>query len=145
VGRFGFLDGDRVAITGHSWGGYSAFRCLADRPDVYRAAVVTAPGLNPYKTVLFECYLDLPQRNPEGYAFANPFPLAERLQGELMIGVGTSDHSTWTDSMKLSEALIRAGKVHEFVLLPGTPHGFDPLHDDYFWRRAAAFLDRCLD
>jgi hypothetical protein len=30
------------------------------------------------------------------------------------------------------------------VVLPGTPHGFDPLHDDYFWRRASAFLERCL-
>jgi dipeptidyl-peptidase-4 len=34
-----------------------------------------------------------------------------------MITYGTSEHATWTDTIKLSEVLIRAGKQHEFVVL----------------------------
>jgi dipeptidyl-peptidase-4 len=41
-----FLDGDRVGVYGHSWGGYYAFRCLVDRPDVYKAAASSAPGFD---------------------------------------------------------------------------------------------------
>jgi dipeptidyl aminopeptidase/acylaminoacyl peptidase len=142
--RYDFIDGARVGITGHSWGGYSAFRCLADRPDVYRAAVCSAPGFDPYSSLLYECYLDLPAANPEGYAFAATYPLAERLEGALLIAVGTSDRGCWTDAVKMSEALIRAGKAHEFVVLPGQYHAFDSVHEAYFWHKLTDFFARHL-
>jgi dipeptidyl aminopeptidase/acylaminoacyl peptidase len=138
--RHPYLDGERVGIIGHSWGGYSSFRCLADRPDVYRAAVASSPGFDPYNLLLSECYLDLPHKNPDGYRFAETFPLAASLQGELLLAVGTSDHATWTDALKMSEALIRAGKQHEFVVLPEAYHGYGTVHDAYFRRKVAAFF-----
>ena len=138
--RHDFIDRTRVGIIGHSWGGYSAFRCLADRPDVYRAAVAASPGFDPYASLLYECYLDMPQDNADGYAFASPFPLASKLDGALMLAAGTSDHGTWTDAVKMSEALVRAGKMHEFVLLPGQYHHYDTIHDAYYWQKVAAFF-----
>ncbi|MEU9886716.1 prolyl oligopeptidase family serine peptidase [Sphaerisporangium sp. NPDC051011] len=43
--RHSFIDLSRGAgVTGHSWGGYTTFRLLADRPDVYSAGVAFAPG-----------------------------------------------------------------------------------------------------
>ncbi len=142
--RHPFIDATRVGVIGHSWGGYAAFRCLADRPDIYRAAVCSAPGFDPYYGVLCEPYLDLPQRNPDGYAFADAIPLASKIRGPVMIAAGTADHVTWTDAIKMSEALIRDGKPHEFVVLPEQYHSYDNLHDDYFWRKAGAFLARHL-
>jgi dipeptidyl aminopeptidase/acylaminoacyl peptidase len=138
--RHSFMDGERVGIIGHSWGGYSSFRCLADRPDVYKAAVASSPGFDPYNLLLSECYLDLPQKNPDGYRFAETFPLAASLEGGLLLAVGTSDHATWTDALKMSEALIRAGKLHELVVLPEAYHGYGTVHDTYFWRKVAGFF-----
>lgn len=138
--RHDFFDGDRVGVNGHSWGGYSAFRLAAERPDVYRAAISSAPGFDPYSSVLYECYLGLPQQNKAAYDAANCLNLADRLASAFMIACGTSDHATWTDAMKLSEALIRAGKDHDFVPLPEQYHGYDSQHDTFFWRRAESFF-----
>lgn len=142
--RHGFLAAANVGVIGHSWGGYSAFRLAADRPDVYTAAVSSAPGFDPYSSVLYECYLGLPQSNRAAYQKAETYPLADRMEAAFLLACGSSDHATWTDSMKMSEALIRAGKDHEFVVLPEQLHGFDSVHDTYFWRKVAAFFDTHL-
>ncbi|MEU9886715.1 prolyl oligopeptidase family serine peptidase [Sphaerisporangium sp. NPDC051011] len=94
--------------------------------------------------MIYECYLGLPQDHPDAYEAAQTLTLAGQLQGELMIATGTSDHATWGDSVKMSEALIRAGKDHEFVVLPEQYHGFDSVHDRYFWRKAGGFFARHL-
>lgn len=138
--RHDFIDGDWVGVAGHSWGGYSAFRLLADRPDVYRAAMSSAPGFDPYSSVLYECYLGLPQHNRQAYDAANTLSLAGKVDGAFLLACGTTDHATWTDAIKMSEALIRAGKDHEFVVMPEQPHGFDSAHDSYLWRKATGFF-----
>jgi dipeptidyl-peptidase-4 len=140
--RHSYIDLDRVGITGHSWGGYSTFRCMLDEPDVYKAGAVSAPGFDVYSSVLYECYLGLPQVNPEGYRKADLYPLAAQLKGEVLIAGGTSDHATWTDAIKMSEALIRAGKLHQFVPLPEQYHGFDSVHEEYLDRCFTKFFDQ---
>ncbi|HEY1366854.1 MAG TPA: alpha/beta fold hydrolase [Gaiellaceae bacterium] len=139
-----FLDGDRVGVYGHSWGGYHAFRCLVDRPDVYKAAASSAPGFDVYSLLLYECYLGLPQENPDVYRAAEVFRRAGEVRGEYMILNGTADHYTFTDAIKMSEALIQAGKSHEFVVLPEQTHEYDKVHDGYFWRKVGDFFHRAL-
>ncbi|SEP47036.1 S9 family peptidase [Amycolatopsis saalfeldensis] len=138
--RHPFLSAAKVGVVGHSWGGYSAFRLAAERPDVYTAAVSSAPGFDPYSSVLYECYLGFPQTDRAAYRKAEVYPLAAQLKAEFMLVCGSIDHATWTDAMKMSEALIRAGKDHEFVVLPEQMHGYDEVHDAYFWRKVAGFF-----
>ena len=107
---------------------------------MYRAAVSSAPGFDPYASLLHECYLGLPQLSREAYEAADPFALVTRLSGSLLIACGTSDQKTWSDAVKMSEALIRAGKCHEFVVLPEQRHSYDSTHDSYFWRKVAGFF-----
>jgi dipeptidyl aminopeptidase/acylaminoacyl peptidase len=145
--RFSFLDGSRVGVTGGSWGAYTSTRLLADRPDVYAAAVSFAPGYDPYSSVLYECYLGLPQ-DPGGkaiYDAANVLERAGAVTKPLLLAGGTSDHATWSDAVKMSEALIQAGVDHDFVVLPEQYHGFDLVHERFFYRKLAAFFARHLD
>jgi dipeptidyl aminopeptidase/acylaminoacyl peptidase len=142
--KYAFIDGTRVGVTGGSWGGYSSTRLLLEAPDVYRCAVSAAPGYDPYASVLYECYLGLPQDNPEAYRAANVIPLAPKLAGALMIVCGTADHFCWPDAMKMAEALIRAGKDHEFVVLPEQGHGSDSQHGAYSDQKLAAFFAKHL-
>lgn len=144
VARFPYLDGSRVGVTGHSWGGYSSSRLLLDAPDVYKCAVSSAPGYDPFASVLYECYLGLPQSNRAAYDAADVVRLGPKLQGALMIVCGTSDHFCWPDAMKLSESLIRAGKDHEFVPMPEQGHGYAGPSNDYMQRKRAEFFDRHL-
>ncbi|WP_276329057.1 alpha/beta hydrolase family protein [Crossiella equi] len=113
---------------------------VADRPDHYSAAVSSAPGFAPYSSVLYECYLGFPQTDREAYRKAETYPLATNLEAAYLLACGTVDHATWTDSLKMSEALIQAGKAHEFVALPGQFHAFDSLHDGYFWEKVGTFF-----
>jgi dipeptidyl aminopeptidase/acylaminoacyl peptidase len=138
--RHDFIDGDRIGVMGHSWGGYSAFRLLTDRPDLYRAGISNAPAFDLYRSSLYETYLGLPQHNRAAYDAADALSRAPRVERPLMIACGTSDNMTWSDSIRMSEALIHAGKSHEFVVLPGQPHWFDSTHDGYFWRKVAGFF-----
>lgn len=142
--RYAFIDLDRVGVTGGSWGAYFGLRCLIDQPDLYKAAVVFAPGFDPYGCVLHECYLGFPQSNADGYRRADLFSKVAQVQGALMLVGGTADHATWGDAIKMAEALIRAGKDHDFVALPEQVHGFGSVHDDYRERKAADFFRRHL-
>ncbi|USX53810.1 DPP IV N-terminal domain-containing protein [Lentzea sp. HUAS12] len=138
--RHSFLSEAPVGVIGHSWGGYSAFRLAAERPDVYTAAVSSASGFDPYSSVLYECYLGFPQTDADAYRDAAVYPLAERMSAEFMLLCGTIDHSTWSNNVTMSEALIRARKQHEFVVLPGQPHSYDAAHNSYYWRKVSDFF-----
>jgi dipeptidyl-peptidase-4 len=142
--REGFLDATRIGIFGHSWGGYFAFRCLSDRPDIYKAAVSYAPAFDVYAALYYESYLGFPQYNRRAYEAAETFPRARDLQGALMLACGTGDHFQWSDTVKMAESLIQAEKQYEFVVLPGQAHFFDPSHDRHFWRKVANFFMRHL-
>jgi len=78
------------------------------------------------------------------YQKSETYPLAQHMQAAFLFACGSADHATWTDSMKMSEALILAGKEHEFVVLPEQIHGFDSAHDAYFRRKVATFFDTHL-
>ena len=140
--RHSFMDLDRVGIWGHSWGGYYAFAALAQATDLYRAAVSSAPGFNPYSSLLYEPYLDLPGRAKAAYDFAQPYRLAPRIKGRLMLAGGLADFATFPEFMRMSRALIDAGIDHEQVVLPEEGHGYTGVAEDYFIRKLVDFFER---
>ena len=142
--RHAFIDDGKVGVMGDSWGGSSAFRLSAERPDIYGAAVCAGPGFDPYSSVLYEPYLGLPQEDTGPYEAASCVAVAVEQQAELLIVVGSADFFSWSDTHKVSEQLIRAGKQHELVVLPGQLHAYDSVHDRYFGRKYAAFFARHL-
>lgn len=144
IDRHSWMDGDRVGIMGHSWGGYFATAALIQAPDLYRAAVASSPGFIPRESILYEPYLGLPANNPEAYARADLTRQAERLKGALLLVAGTSESAPISDSMKMTRALIDAGIDHEFVVLPGEFHAYSGATERYFIDKAVAFLDRHL-
>ncbi|MYE10338.1 MAG: prolyl oligopeptidase family serine peptidase [Gammaproteobacteria bacterium] len=140
--RHPFMDLDRVGIWGHSWGGYYAFAALAQAPDLYRAAVSSAPGYNPYASLLYEPYLDLPHRAKSAYEFASPYRLAPQVRGRLMLVGGLADFATFPEFMRMSRALIDAGIDHDQVVLPEEGHGYTGVAEDYYIRKLAGFFAR---
>jgi dipeptidyl aminopeptidase/acylaminoacyl peptidase len=142
--RHPFIGAGKVGVMGDSWGGSSAFRLALERPDLYGAAVCAGPGFDPYGSVLYEPYLGLPEDDPSPYDAASCVRDAGKQQAELLVVSGTADFFSWSDALKVSEQLIRAGKQHELVVLPGQVHVYDALHDGYFGRKYADFFARHL-
>jgi dipeptidyl aminopeptidase/acylaminoacyl peptidase len=120
-----YIDLSRVGIFGHSFGGYMALHAILTAPDVYHVAVASAPGLDlsEHWRSDTEPYLGLPEENRELDEYASNLRLAGNLKGKLLLIHGTSDVSVrFSNTMKMVEALIRAEKPFDLLVLPDQPH-----------------------
>jgi dipeptidyl-peptidase 4 len=124
------LDLTRVGIRGWSFGGYLAALAVLRRPDVFHAAVAGAPVTDQrlYDTHYTERYLGTPQDDPEVYA-VNSLVTDEGLSGAaephrpLMLIHGLADDNVAAaHTLRLSTALLAAGRPHEVLPLSGVTH-----------------------
>jgi dipeptidyl-peptidase-4 len=124
------LDLGRVGIRGWSYGGYLAALAVLRRPDVFHAGVAGAPVTDwrLYDTHYTERYLGHPGERPEVYA-ANSLVTDEGLSGAagrvrpLMIIHGLADDNVVAaHTLRLSSALLAAGRPHEVLPLSGVTH-----------------------
>ncbi|MFV1988754.1 MAG: DPP IV N-terminal domain-containing protein, partial [Gemmatimonadota bacterium] len=134
-----WLDLDRVGMFGGSWGGYMTIRALVLAPDFYKAGVATYPVADLYDhwSSPIEPYMDLPQNNPEGYEYASSLRLVDRIEGKLLLIHGTMDvNATFSATMKIVEAMTRAGKPYDLVIFPELNHRISPILS--YWVDAVA-------
>jgi dipeptidyl-peptidase-4 len=123
--RYPEMDLARAGIFGWSFGGYFSAMAAMRRPDVYRAAVAGAPvnDWRDYDTHYTERYLGLPQANPEGYRRSAVETWCPDLRVPLLVVHGTADDNVYfMHSLKLTDALFRAGRPYDFLVLPGFTH-----------------------
>ena len=136
-----YMDLERVGIYGYSWGGYFALRGMLTAPDVFSVGVVGAPGELTESALINEPYMGTPAHNPRGYAQALNAPLAEQLSGELLLIHGTADvNAPLSTSMRMVDALIRADRDFDLLVLPGATHSLSGQAGDYAARRTRDFF-----
>lgn len=119
------LDRGRVGIIGWSFGGYLAALAVLRRPDVFHAAVAGAPVTDwpLYDTFYTERYLGLPDAEPEAYKRSSILDDAPRLDRPLMIIHGLADANVVAaHTLRLSSALLAAGRPHTVLPLSGVTH-----------------------
>jgi dipeptidyl-peptidase-4 len=124
------MDLSRVGVTGWSFGGYFTAMATIRRPDVFKAGVAGAPVVDfaDYDTAYTERYLSTPEEDPNGYKVSNVLTYAANLSRPLLIMHGlTDDNVYFQNTVKLTQALIKAGKPYNLLLLPGTHLLPDPL------------------
>jgi dipeptidyl-peptidase 4 len=143
--KFPELDGDRVGIVGWSFGGYMAANGVLRKPEVFKAAVAGAPVTDweDYDSHYTERYMGLLPESKKAYDDASLIPLAKDLKRPLMLVHGTADDNVYyRHTLKLSDALFRAGKDFETVALPGVTHMYsaDPVVMERLWSKTAGFF-----
>ncbi|HEX6559580.1 MAG TPA: S9 family peptidase [Longimicrobiales bacterium] len=121
-----YVQGDRMAIHGTSYGGYSTVFTMEQYPDVFRAGIANSPGTDwsLYDTIYTERYMGLLPENKAGYDAASAVAGAARLKGYLLLvhsGMDENVHPQHT--MQLLTALLEAGKDAEFRFFPPGAHG----------------------
>ena len=120
------LDLDRVAIRGWSFGGYLAALAVLRRPDRFHAAVAGAPVTDwrLYDTHYTERYLGHPDTDPDAYERCDLTAEAASLTRPLLLVHGLADDNVVAaHTLKLSRALLEAGRPHEVLPLSGRhPH-----------------------
>lgn len=124
------IDTTRVAIRGWSFGGYLAALAVLRRPDVFHTAVSGAPVTDwaLYDTHYTERYLGSDPDDP-AYAASSLTSDAPKLRRPLMLIHGLADDNVVAaHTLRLSRALLEAGRPHEVLPLSGVTH-FTPSED----------------
>jgi dipeptidyl-peptidase-4 len=121
------MDLGRVGIAGGSFGGYLAALAVLRRPDVFRAAVAEAPVADwrDYDTHYTERYLGLPSEAAKAYERSSLLTWAGAAETArpILVFHGTADDNVlFLHSVKLADALLRAGRPAALVPLAGATH-----------------------
>jgi dipeptidyl-peptidase-4 len=119
------LDLARVGIRGWSFGGSLAALAVLRRPDVFHAAVAGAGVTDQllYNAHWRERFLGHPGKFPERYEACSLVLAAPKLTRPLLLMHGLADDNVYpANTLRLSSALLAAGRPHEVLLLPGIGH-----------------------
>lgn len=143
----GFVDPERIGITGWSYGGYMTIHAMLLAPDVFKVGVAGAPvtDWHNYDTIYTERYMGLPEENAKGYDASSNVKNAAKLQGKLLILHNIEDDNVlFQNTMQMVNALEQANKQYFLQLYPQKTHGvFGPLRRPLD-EAMLAFFDRNL-
>jgi len=131
--RHDFIDIDRVGIFGHSGGGFMTAAALLVYPDFFKVGVSSAGNHdnNVYNRWWSERHHGVKKIvdkdgnvSWDGRIPTNP-ELAKNLKGHILIVHGDIDNNVHpANSIRLVDALIKANKKFDFMIMPGQRHGF---------------------
>ncbi|MBT5425098.1 MAG: S9 family peptidase [Bacteroidetes bacterium] len=146
---FSWIDGERLAIYGHSYGGYTSAFTMLTHPGVFKAAIVAAPVTDHllYDCILTERSMGLIENNAEGYKQSSVITHAGNLEGELLLAHSLMDENVHPqNTFQLVNAFNMAGKDFVLKIYPPGAHGIATdlttymlLNGQYF-----KFLERVL-
>jgi len=143
-----YVDSERAAVYGWSYGGYMTLRLLLLAPAIFKAGIAGAPVTfwEGYDTHYTERYMGSPTSNADAYRAASVLTHVEALRGHLLVVHGMVDENVhFRHTARLITALIEAGKPYEAVLFPEERHMPRRAADlVYLERRLVEFLLRHL-
>lgn len=151
--RHPFIDINRVGIHGHSGGGFMSTAAVLVYPDFFKVAVSSAGNHDNsiYNRWWSEKHHGVRETvNDKGdtsfvYSIEKNPDLARNLKGKLLLFHGDIDNNVHpANTMRVVDALIRANKRFDMMLLPGQRHGFGNMTEYFFWRMADYFSNHLL-
>jgi len=121
-----YVDGDRLAIMGTSYGGYSTTYTLMTHPGVFKVGIANSAVTDQrlYDDVYTERYMGLLADNAEGYKKSSVLTYAANLKDHLLLIHSMSDDNVHpANTMQLLTALTNAGKDVDLRIYPLGAHG----------------------
>jgi dipeptidyl-peptidase 4 len=143
----GFVDRDRIGITGWSYGGYMTIHCMLLAPDFFKVGVAGAPvnDWRNYDTIYTERYMDTPANNAARYDSSSNVPNAAKLRGRLLIVHNFEDDNVlFQNTMQMANALEKANKRFVMQIYPQKTHGVSGTLRKPLYEEMTAFFDEHL-
>jgi dipeptidyl-peptidase-4 len=122
-----FVDGDRLGIYGHSYGGYMTLVAMLRAPDQFKVGVAGSPVTDwrLYDTGYTERFMGTPADNKEGYDLSDGAAGAKNLKGKLLVIHALMDENVhFANAAHLFDALVAADKHFDVFVFPGERHGY---------------------
>ncbi|MBE8714948.1 S9 family peptidase [Sphingobacterium hungaricum] len=151
--KYDFIDIDRVGIFGHSGGGFMSTAAMLVYPDFFKVAVSSAGNHQNdiYNRWWSERHHGVAEKvsvkgdTTFSYQIEKNTELAKNLKGKLLLATGDIDNNVHpANTIRMADALIKANKRFEFLLLPGQRHGFGNMTEYFFWKMTDYFSEHLL-
>ncbi|MDO5979648.1 S9 family peptidase [Flavivirga spongiicola] len=149
-----YINIDKIGIYGHSGGGFMSTAAMLVYPDFFKAAVSSAGNHDNsmYNSWWSETHHGIKEKKDADnnisyeYAIDKNQSLASNLKGHLMLITGDIDNNVHPGgTIRMANALIKANKRFDFMIMPGQRHGFGNMTEYSFWLRADHFSKYLLD
>ena len=148
--RHSYIDINRVGIHGHSGGGFMSTAAMCQYPDFFKAAVSCAGNHdnNIYNRWWSETHhgvketIDAKGDTTFVYRISTNPQIAHKLKGHLLLVHGDIDNNVHPgNTLRVVDALIRAGKRFDMLILPQQRHGFGNMNEYFYWRLVDYFSE----
>lgn len=146
--KYAYIDESKVGITGHSGGGFMSTAAMLVYPDFFKAAVSNAGNHDNsiYNRWWSEKHhgvkeiISLKGDTSFKYSIDKNPDLAKNLKGHLLLMHGDVDNNVHpANSIRVANALMKAGKRFDFLIIPGQRHAFGDMTEYAFWKLADHF------
>ena len=145
LGEQPWVDKERIAIWGWSFGGFNTLMSMSEGREVFRCGIAIAPPTSwrYYDTIYTERFMRTPKENPTGYDEC-PISRAEKLHGALLLCHGMADDNVhFRNTAEYTEALVQADKDFSQLVYTNRNHsiyGGNTRH--HLFRQCIQFFDR---
>lgn len=148
-----FINIDKVGIFGHSGGGFMSTAAMLVYPDFFKVAVSSSGNHDNtmYNSWWSETHHGVQEEIGTDsiikyiYEIDKNQSLAKNLKGKLMLVTGDVDNNVHPGAtIRMANALIKANKRFDFMLMPGQRHGYGKMTEYFFWLKADYFSKHLL-
>lgn len=126
LSRQPYVDSEKIAIWGWSYGGFMTALSMSKGGELFRAGISVAPvsSWRFYDSIYTERYMRTPRENPEGYDDNSPLTHAGKIKGRMLLVHGTADDNVHVqNSMELAEAMVQGNVQFDMMIYTNRNHG----------------------
>ena len=138
--QYPYIDIEKAAMWGHSGGGFITADAMFRFPDFFKVGIAESGNHDQrvYEDDWGERYQGLLEKTPDGkdsYDVEANQTFAKNLKGHLLLAHGTVDNNVPPyNTLLVAEALIKANRDFDLLMLPNQPHGYGTM-SNYMMRR----------
>ena len=152
--KYAFINIDKVGVFGHSGGGFMSTAAMLVFPDFFKVAVSSSGNHDNtmYNSWWSETHNGVQEEIGTDsiikyiYEIDKNQVLANNLKGKLMLVTGDIDNNVHPGgTIRMANALIKANKRFDFMLMPGQRHGYGKMVEYFFWLKADYFSKHLLN